>query len=49
MAGIQADIARAKHEYWSSFAPLPLEIVLSAGQRARDIVSRCNIFQPALT
>ncbi|CAN7051819.1 unnamed protein product [Brassica oleracea var. botrytis] len=42
MAGIQADIARAKHEYWSSFAPLPLEIVLSAGQRARDIVSRSN-------
>uniref|UniRef100_A0A0D3CMP8 Coiled-coil domain-containing protein SCD2 n=1 Tax=Brassica oleracea var. oleracea TaxID=109376 RepID=A0A0D3CMP8_BRAOL len=40
--GIQADIARAKHEYWSSFAPLPLEIVLSAGQRARDIVSRSN-------
>ncbi|CAF2103148.1 unnamed protein product [Brassica napus] len=42
MAGIQADIARAKHEYWSSFAPLPLEIVLSAGQRAREIVSRSN-------
>ncbi|KAJ4892904.1 Uncharacterized protein Rs2_19698 [Raphanus sativus] len=40
--GIQADIARAKHEYWSSFAPLPLEIVLSAGQRARDIVTRSN-------
>ncbi|KAF2545274.1 hypothetical protein F2Q70_00023992 [Brassica cretica] len=40
--GIQSDIARAKHEYWSSFAPLPLEIVLSAGQRARDIVSRSN-------
>ncbi|CAH2055069.1 unnamed protein product [Thlaspi arvense] len=40
--GIQADIARAKHEYWSSFAPLPLEIVLSAGQRATDAVSRSN-------
>ncbi|VVA96516.1 unnamed protein product [Arabis nemorensis] len=40
--GIQADIAGAKHEYWSSFAPLPLEIVLSAGQRARDGVSRSN-------
>ncbi|KAG7615318.1 hypothetical protein ISN45_At04g008640 [Arabidopsis thaliana x Arabidopsis arenosa] len=40
--GIQADIAGAKHEYWSSFAPLPLEIVLSAGQRARDGVSQSN-------
>ncbi|KAJ0237048.1 hypothetical protein HA466_0249730 [Hirschfeldia incana] len=40
--GIQADIARAKHEYWSSFAPLPLEIVLSAGQRAREMVTRSN-------
>ncbi|KAF8107677.1 hypothetical protein N665_0118s0043 [Sinapis alba] len=40
--GIQADIAGAKHEYWSSFAPLPLEIVLSAGQRARDVISRSN-------
>lgn len=44
MVGIQADIAGAKHEYWSSFAPLPLEIVLSAGQRARDGVSRCKCF-----
>ncbi|XP_010421737.1 PREDICTED: coiled-coil domain-containing protein SCD2-like isoform X2 [Camelina sativa] len=40
--GIQADIAGAKHEYWSSFAPLPLEIVLSAGKRARDGVSQSN-------
>ncbi|KAG7619811.1 hypothetical protein ISN44_As04g008180 [Arabidopsis suecica] len=45
--GIQADIAGGKHEYWSSFAPLPLEIVLSAGQRARDGVSQCNIFHLA--
>ncbi|XP_017975975.1 PREDICTED: coiled-coil domain-containing protein SCD2 isoform X2 [Theobroma cacao] len=34
--GIQAEIAGAKHEYWSSFAPLPLEIVLAAGQRAKE-------------
>ncbi|XP_010546642.1 PREDICTED: coiled-coil domain-containing protein SCD2-like isoform X2 [Tarenaya hassleriana] len=34
--GIQPDIAGAKHEYWSSFAPLPLEIVLSTGQRAQE-------------
>ncbi|CAB77988.1 hypothetical protein [Arabidopsis thaliana] len=44
---IQPDIAGGKHEYWSSFAPLPLEIVLSAGQRARDGVSQCNIFHLA--
>jgi len=47
VAGIQPDIAGGKHEYWSSFAPLPLEIVLSAGQRARDGVSQCNIFHLA--
>ncbi|KAL5770768.1 hypothetical protein ACOSP7_014922 [Xanthoceras sorbifolium] len=34
--GIHAEIARAKHEYWSSFAPLPVEIVLAAGQRAKE-------------
>ncbi|XP_031102086.1 coiled-coil domain-containing protein SCD2 isoform X4 [Ipomoea triloba] len=36
IAGIQSDIAAAKYEYWSSFAPLPLEIVLEAGQNAKD-------------
>ncbi|XP_039062432.1 coiled-coil domain-containing protein SCD2-like [Hibiscus syriacus] len=35
-AGIQADIACVKYDYWSSFAPLPFEIVLAAGQRARE-------------
>ncbi|KAG6429321.1 hypothetical protein SASPL_107370 [Salvia splendens] len=34
--GICADIAASKHEYWSSLAPLPLEIVLSAGQKAKE-------------
>lgn len=34
--GICADIAESKHEYWSSLAPLPLEIVLSAGQKAKE-------------
>ncbi|KAE8663149.1 leucine-tRNA ligase [Hibiscus syriacus] len=34
--GIQADIAGVKYEYWSSFAPLPFEIVLAAGRRARE-------------
>ncbi|OVA04372.1 hypothetical protein BVC80_1395g89 [Macleaya cordata] len=34
--GIHAEIAEEKHEYWSSFAPLPLEVVLSAGQKAKE-------------
>ncbi|CAH9087137.1 unnamed protein product [Cuscuta europaea] len=33
--GIQSDIAGAKYEYWSSFAPLPLELLLEAGQKAK--------------
>ncbi|XP_009767496.1 coiled-coil domain-containing protein SCD2-like isoform X2 [Nicotiana sylvestris] len=34
--GICADIAGVKHEHWSSFAPLPFEVVISAGQKARE-------------
>lgn len=34
--GIYADIAESKFEFWSSFSPLPLEVVLSAGQKARE-------------
>ncbi|KAJ8569652.1 hypothetical protein K7X08_006229 [Anisodus acutangulus] len=34
--GICADIASSKHEYWSSFAPLPFELVISAGQKAKE-------------
>lgn len=26
----------SKHEHWSSLAPLPLEVVVSAGQKAKD-------------
>ncbi|WOL11471.1 Coiled-coil domain-containing protein [Canna indica] len=33
--GIYPEIATTKHEYWSSLAPLPLEVVTSAGQRAK--------------
>ncbi|MCO5547645.1 hypothetical protein L7F22_001096 [Adiantum nelumboides] len=33
---IHAEIAGPKQEYWSSFAPLPLEVVLSASQKARE-------------
>ncbi|KAF5932775.1 hypothetical protein HYC85_028946 [Camellia sinensis] len=34
--GICADIAVSKHEHWSSLAPLPFEIVISAGQKAKE-------------
>ncbi|KAB5573253.1 hypothetical protein DKX38_000447 [Salix brachista] len=34
--GICADVAVSKHEYWSSLAPLPFEVVVSAGQKARE-------------
>ncbi|XP_041012262.1 coiled-coil domain-containing protein SCD2-like isoform X1 [Juglans microcarpa x Juglans regia] len=34
--GICADIAMSKYEHWSSLAPLPFEIVLSAGQKAKE-------------
>ncbi|KAL1207063.1 Coiled-coil domain-containing protein SCD2 [Cardamine amara subsp. amara] len=34
--GICMDIATSKYEYWSSLAPLPFEIVLSAGQKAKE-------------
>ncbi|XP_057961035.1 coiled-coil domain-containing protein SCD2-like [Malania oleifera] len=40
--GIHADIAKAKYEYWSSFAPLPIEVVLAAGQRAKEENSSVN-------
>ncbi|TVU17838.1 hypothetical protein EJB05_33898, partial [Eragrostis curvula] len=35
-SSIHSDIAEEKQEYWSSFAPLALEAVLSIGQKARD-------------
>ncbi|KAG6708962.1 hypothetical protein I3842_06G108600 [Carya illinoinensis] len=34
--GVCADIAMSKYEHWSSLAPLPFEIVLSAGQKAKE-------------
>ncbi|KAJ8759366.1 hypothetical protein K2173_006886 [Erythroxylum novogranatense] len=34
--GICVDVAVSKHEYWSSLAPLPFEVVLSAGQKAKE-------------
>ncbi|KAL0887999.1 hypothetical protein Bca101_011982 [Brassica carinata] len=40
--GICSDIATSKYEYWSSLAPLPFEIVLSAGQKAKEENSEEN-------
>lgn len=34
--GIHPEIATSKSDFWSSLAPLPLEVVLSAGQRAKE-------------
>jgi hypothetical protein len=34
--GLYADIAVSKHEHWSSLAPLPFELVISAGQKAKE-------------
>ncbi|KAL2942304.1 Coiled-coil domain-containing protein SCD2 [Bienertia sinuspersici] len=34
--GIYPDIAETKLEYWSSLAPLPVEIVIAAGQKAKE-------------
>ncbi|KAL6613888.1 hypothetical protein ACP70R_036158 [Stipagrostis hirtigluma subsp. patula] len=34
--GVYPEIAVSKHEHWSSFAPLPLEVVVSAGHKAKE-------------
>ncbi|XP_057423851.1 coiled-coil domain-containing protein SCD2-like isoform X2 [Lotus japonicus] len=34
--GICADVAVSKYELWSSLAPLPFEVVVSAGQKAEE-------------
>ena len=36
MPGIHADIAGIRYKYWSSFAPNPAQVLLAAGQRARE-------------
>ncbi|XP_022960214.1 coiled-coil domain-containing protein SCD2-like isoform X1 [Cucurbita moschata] len=38
--GICLDIAVTKYEHWSSLAPLPFEIVISAGQKAKEEFSQ---------
>ena len=39
-SGICLDIAVTKYEHWSSLAPLPFEIVISAGQKAKEEFSQ---------
>ncbi|XP_039015320.1 coiled-coil domain-containing protein SCD2-like [Hibiscus syriacus] len=41
--GICADIAVSKHEYWSSLAPLPFEVVVSAGQKAKEFSEKGDV------
>lgn len=44
LAGVHSEIAAARNEYWSSFAPLPVEVVLAAGQKAKDENSLGKLF-----
>jgi len=36
LSDVCSDIATLKHEYWSALAPLPFEVVISAGQKAKE-------------
>ncbi|XP_073029158.1 coiled-coil domain-containing protein SCD2-like [Primulina eburnea] len=40
--GIYAEIAGSRYEYWSSFASRPVEVILAAGQKAKDETSQMN-------
>lgn len=40
LVGIHSEIAKARHEFWSSLAPLPVEVVLAAGQKAKEEKSK---------
>ncbi|XP_008459909.1 coiled-coil domain-containing protein SCD2 [Cucumis melo] len=44
--GICMDIAVTKYEHWSSLAPLPFEIVISAGQKAKEEFSQKGDLDP---
>uniref|UniRef100_A0A2N9F276 Coiled-coil domain-containing protein SCD2 n=1 Tax=Fagus sylvatica TaxID=28930 RepID=A0A2N9F276_FAGSY len=41
--GIHAEIAGARYEYWSSFAPLPVDVVLDAGQKAKENIANDDL------
>lgn len=36
MAGIHAEIAETKCKYWSTFAGNPVDVVLAAGEKAKE-------------
>ena len=36
LTGICSDICVTKHEHWSALAPLPFEVVISVGQKAKE-------------
>ena len=40
LVGIHAEIAGARYEYWSSFAPLLVDVVLDAGQKAKENIGK---------
>ena len=35
-AGVHAKIAGVRSEYWQEFSPLPFEVVLDAGRKAKE-------------
>lgn len=50
MAGIHAEIAEAKYKYWSTLAPNPIDVVLTAGEKAKEetgIVYHAGRFFPS--
>lgn len=40
MAGIHAEIATSRYEFWSALAPLPVEAVLAAGEKAKEEIGK---------
>jgi len=46
IAGIHAEIASARYDHWSALAPLPVEVVLATGQKAKDEDAFGIVFLP---
>lgn len=40
MAGIHAEVAGARSEYWSSFTSNPAEVVLEAAKKAKEEIGK---------
>lgn len=43
-SGIHADIAETKYNYWAKFAPNPVEVVLAAGEKAKEETGNVTYF-----